>query len=259
MGEVARYPEGTFCWVDLGTTDAEGAKHFYSELLGWETVDVDTPDGVYTLGRVGGKDVAGLHAHGEGDAHNWDSYIAVEDLDGALARVEEVGGALTDGPHQIPGSARMAVITDGGGARVCLWQAEGYPGATLVNETGAWTWNDLSTRDPGGAEAFYTPLFGWEFRELAPGYWGISMGELLIGGMRAIESDGAGPPSWMPYFVVENLDKALALVEERGGRILAPAFEVPSGRFGVASDPGGAALGMVEMGPNGPARGVDRL
>ena len=259
MGEVARYPHGTFCWVDLGTPDAEGAKRFYSELLGWDTVDVDTPDGVYAIGRVQGKDVAGLHSHGEGDAHDWDSYISVDDLDAALERVRELGGDVTSGPHEIPGSARMAVIRDGGGARICLWEAVGYPGASLVNETGCWTWNDLSTRDPAAAEAFYRGLFGWDFTQVVEGYWSTSMGDLLIGGMRAMEPDLARPASWMPYFVVEDLDKAAALVEERRGRVLVPAFEVPSGRFAVGSDPGGAALGMIEMGPDGPARGVDRL
>ena len=29
MGEVERYPNGTFCWVDLGTNDASAAKAFW--------------------------------------------------------------------------------------------------------------------------------------------------------------------------------------------------------------------------------------
>lgn len=259
MAEVKRYPQGTFCWIDLGTRDVEAAKRFYSELLGWQTVDVDTPDGVYTIGRVDGKDVAGMHAHPEAEAHNWDSYIAVDDLDAALARVPELGGDVGSGPHDIPGSARMATITDGGGARVCLWQAAGYPGAQLVNETGTWTWNDLSTRAPEAAERFYRDLLGWSFTELAPGYRSISMGDMLIGGMRTMEEEEAGlPPSWMPYFVVEDAEKSAARVQELGGGVIVPPREVPSGRFLVASDPQGAVLGLIEMGPEGPARGVDR-
>lgn len=259
MGEVGRYPQGTFCWVDLGTTDLEGARSFYGELFGWELVEVDTPDGVYIVARVQGKDVAGMHAHGEGDAHNWDSYISVDDLDAALARVPELGGEVTSGPHDIPGSARMAVITDPSGARVCLWQAAGYAGAGLVNETATWTWNDLSTRAPEAAEAFYRNLLGWSFREVAPGYWSISMGDLLIGGMRTMEADEAGfPASWMPYFVVEDAEKAAARVQELGGRIVVPPREVPAGRFLVVADPQLAVSGLIEMGPEGPARGVDR-
>ena len=40
MGEVERYPDGSFCWIDLGTTDVEGAKAFYGGLLGWEFEDL---------------------------------------------------------------------------------------------------------------------------------------------------------------------------------------------------------------------------
>jgi predicted enzyme related to lactoylglutathione lyase len=260
VAEVSRYPNGTFCWVDLGTPDVEGSRRFYSELLGWATEDVDTPDGTYTIARIDGKDVAGMHAHEAGDVHNWDSYISVDDLDTTLERVVELGGRVTSGPHEIPESAWMAVIADGGGARTCLWQAAGYTGAQLVNETGTWSWNDLSTRDPAAAEAFYRGLFGWEFREMAPGYRSISMGDLLIGGMRTMDNDPEGTPAnWMPYFVVEDADKAAVQVQELGGRILVPLTTVPAGRFFVASDPQSAWCGLLEMGPDGAARGVDRL
>jgi predicted enzyme related to lactoylglutathione lyase len=42
MGVVERYPNGTFCWVDLGTNDAAGAKAFYEGLFGWEFDDLPT-------------------------------------------------------------------------------------------------------------------------------------------------------------------------------------------------------------------------
>lgn len=260
MGRVTRYPHGTFCWVDLGPRDLEAAKRFYGDLLGWRIEQVESPDpGVYLVGRVDGLDAAGMHDHSEGDPHGWDSYIAVDDLDAALARVGELGGGVIFGAHDIPGSGREAIITDGGGARVCLWQAAGYPGAGLVNETGTWTWNDLATRDPAAAEAFYTELFGWSFQQLAPGYWSISRGDLLIGGMRTMDQDPPGtPPSWMPYFVVADADEAAGRVAELGGAVIVPIREVPGGRFLAAADPAGAMFGLLEMGPEGPARGVDR-
>ena len=261
MGEVERYPEGTLCWIDLGTPDPDGAKRFYADLLGWETVDVETPDGVYTIGRIDGKDVAGLHGHGEPDAHGWDSYVAVDDLDATLARVQDLGGTVEYGPHDIPGSARMAVVAGGDGARVCLWQAAGFDGARLVNETGTWSWSDLSTRNPDAAEAFYGGLFGWTFRQLAPVYWSISMGEdLLIGGMRTMDEDPPETsPSWMPYFVVPDADEAARQVPELGGAVIVPPREVPGGRFLVTADPAGAVFGCLQMGPAGAARGIDTI
>ena len=259
MGEVASYPNGTFCWVDLGTSDLNGARRFYEALLGWEAEQVETPDpGVYLVGRIDGKDVAGIHDHSGGGAHDWDSYISVDDLDGTLEAVRSLGGVVEFGPHDIPGSARMSMITDGGGARVCLWQAEGFAGAQLVNEVGTWTWSDLSTRAPEAAEAFYRGLFGWAFQELAPGYWGIALGDLLIGGMRMMSEGQAGaPPSWVPYFVVEDADRAAERVHELGGRVREAPRDVPGGRFLVIADPPGSALGLIEMGPDGPSRGLD--
>jgi uncharacterized protein len=259
LGRVTSYPNGTFCWVELGTQDLDAAKRFYESLLGWRAEQVETPDpGVYLVARIDEQDVAGLHDHSEGGAHDWDSYIAVDDLDATLAAVDKLGGAVEYGPYAIPGSARMATITDGGGARVCLWQPQGFAGAGLVNETGTWTWSDLSTRAPDDAEAFYRDLFGWSFQEVAPGYRSISMGDLLIGGMRAVgEGEAGAAPSWVPYFVVQDAEGAAARVPDLGGSVVVPPTDVPAGRFLVITDPLGSPLGLVEMGPQGPARGVD--
>jgi uncharacterized protein len=259
VGEVEKYPNGTMCWVDLGTSDLAGARAFYGRLLGWTVEEVSSSDpGTYLIGRIDGKDVAGVHDHSEGGAHGWSSYIAVDDLEAVRGRVAELGGDPGGGPHDLGGSGRVAVITDPGGAEVCLWQDAGFAGARLVNETGTWTWSDLNTRDPEAAGTFYTELFGWEFRQVIPTYSGISMGPYLIGGMRTMDGDPPEvPPNWMPYFAVADLDSAEEQVPTLGGRVIAGPRQVPSGRFMVASDPAGAIVGLLQMGPEGPARGLD--
>jgi uncharacterized protein len=261
MGEVESYPHGTFCWVDLGTTDLAGAKEFYGRLLGWEMSEAEAGEAVYTMATIGGKPVSGMHEHAEADAppSHWDAYVAVDDLDAAAGRVRELGGAVAIEPFEITDGLRMAVAEDPTGARLCLWQNGPRTGAGLVNETGTWTWCDLSTRDLRLAAAFYGDLFGWRFREAIPSYGTFSMGELLIGGMRAMEAGEEGPPNWFPYFVVEDADRASDRVQELGGRVLVPPREVPAGRFLVMQDPSGAVGGLIEMGPEGPAGGVDRV
>jgi uncharacterized protein len=257
VGEVGRYPNGTFCWVDLGTVDVETAKRFYGDLLGWAYRE--SPD--YILCRVDGKDVAGMHSHAdEPDAGSrWASSIAVDDLDATLDRARDLGATVDVEPFEVPG-ARMAVITDPSGAQITLWHDTGFPGARLVNETGTWSWSDLSTRDPEAAGAFYTELFGWEFRQIVPTYWGIGMGPYLIGGMRTMDEDPPeAPTAWMPYFVVGDLDAAEGEVARLGGRVVVPIRAVPAGRFLVASDPQGAVVGLLELGPEGAAGGVDRV
>jgi len=62
MVERAAYAPGTFCWIDLGATDPEGAKAFYADLFGWTMVDTPVgPDMTYTMIEQDGKNVGGLY------------------------------------------------------------------------------------------------------------------------------------------------------------------------------------------------------
>ncbi len=36
MGKRTEHAPGTFSWVDLATSDREGAKSFYGGLFGWD-------------------------------------------------------------------------------------------------------------------------------------------------------------------------------------------------------------------------------
>ena len=259
MGRVDRYPNGTFCWVDLGGSDVAAAKDFYGRLHGWEFEDVSDGEGDnYTLARTDGGIVAGLHIHPEQDvAPHWDSFIAVDDLDGTLERVAQLGGEVVMGAMEIPSTARMGVIRDPSGARVGLWETRGFAGAEVVNETGTWTWNDILTRDTEAASAFFEGLFGWLTDRVVDIYASFTMGNLLIGGMRTIQPEEQTPPAWMPYFVVPDADIAAGRVVELGGGVVVPPTKVPAGRFVIIHDTRGATSGLVEMGPEGAARGVD--
>ena len=62
MGKRERYEPGTFCWVDLVTTDPASTKTFYGELFGWEAEDVPAGEaGTYTMLRIGRDEVCGLY------------------------------------------------------------------------------------------------------------------------------------------------------------------------------------------------------
>ena len=61
MQETPTYAPGTFCWVELATTDSAAAKKFYTELFGWTFTDSPIgPDMVYTMLKLDGKDVGAL-------------------------------------------------------------------------------------------------------------------------------------------------------------------------------------------------------
>jgi predicted enzyme related to lactoylglutathione lyase len=96
MGEVERYPDGTFCWVDLGTDDAGRGQGVLRGLLGWEFDDLPTGEqGTYTICRLDGKAVAGLYDRAE--AASWGSYIKVDDVDRAAGRARELGAEVHGG------------------------------------------------------------------------------------------------------------------------------------------------------------------
>jgi hypothetical protein len=89
---------GALCWNQLMTSDVEGARSFYSQLLGW-TISAydDSGETPYWLIRVGERLNGGLMAHPpgqEGSPTYWLAYFAVEDMDDAVTRVEELGGGI---------------------------------------------------------------------------------------------------------------------------------------------------------------------
>src|SRR5215211_2613454 len=194
MGERTSYEPGTFSWTDLATSDPDDAKRFYTGLFGWEYDDQPIPgDGVYTMLKKDGKEVAALFEAQEGMPTFWGSYVTVESADSAAAKASDLGGTLVMEPFDVMEIGRMATIQDPTGAIFSVWEAHGSIGATLVNVPGALTLNQLSTPDVETAERFYTELFGWRAEKVAEGdtpYWGLFLGERVNGGMMPVDPDG---------------------------------------------------------------------
>jgi hypothetical protein len=259
MGDVKSYPNGTFCWIDLGTTDAEGAKLFYSGLFGWEMEDLPAGESdIYTMCRLGGKDVAGIHEHSADEGTEWSSYISVNDVEESTSRARALGATILMEPFDIEGAARMSLIRDPGGPAVGLWEARGFIGAGYVNDIGVWSWNELVTPDVGAANAFYGDLFGWKAEDAPATIYRaiLTLGDLLIGGVHAptpLEGDSA---RWSVSFTVADADRSAARAEDLGGKIVMSPMDIAIGRFSVVSDPAGATLTLAAV-PGGPARGVD--
>lgn len=251
MGERTSYPHGTFCFADLGTTDAAAAKAFYTALFGWQADEQPLPQGgVYVMLRRDGHDVAALYEQQEeeraaGIPPHWSCYVAVDDVDAAAGRVRELGGELPAEPFDVTDAGRMAVLRDPTGATLSLWQAGRSIGATWVNDPGSLTMTELATPDPDRAAAFYEALLGWstEVVDEASGYRSFRVGGRLNAGMRP---DTSMPASWMPYFTVASLDEALERVRGAGGRVLVEPVTIPAGRFAALADPQGAVLALFE-------------
>jgi len=262
MGKRTSYEPGTFSWIDLGTTDPEAAKTFYTALFGWEPEDMPVPDSPpYTMMRIGGENVAAIYSQPQqqrdaGVPPSWLSYVTVASADDAAAAAREAGGGVHAGPFDVMDAGRMAVIADPTGAMLGVWEPRESIGATLVNDPGCLTWNELATNDVAAATDFYEKLFGWKLEPVdtggGPAYWmighdGAARGR--NGGVRELapeQLEGGVPPHWMPYFTVDSVDDATAAITDGGGSVAFGPLDLPAGRIAVGQDPQGAFFGLFE-------------
>lgn len=116
-------------------------------------------------------------------------------------------------------------------------------------QVGAFGWNELGTRDIPGTKRFYGDLLGWHMRDVEMGgmdYTIISTGDVEIGGIVSLAPDANTGPAWGAYVTVRDVDALLSRVEQLGGKIRAPAQDIPDvGRFAVIQDPQGALLSLI--------------
>jgi len=257
MSERTSYDPGTPCWVELsGTPDVEASQSFYRELFGWEMPEQPNSDqlGGYRRAKLGGRDVAGVSPRMEdGQPTVWATYVSVEDAAATAAKVAESGGGQVAEPMDVVGLGTMAIFTDPTGAVFGVWQPGTFAGAELVNEPGAFAWNELGTRDVGAAKEFYGAVFGWGFRDNDMGEMGTYTewlnGEASIGGMMDVSGrlPDEIPAHWLVYFAVENTDAALETVKSSGGGVSFGPVDIPAGRFAIVTDPHGAAFAVIQL------------
>jgi predicted enzyme related to lactoylglutathione lyase len=270
MLERDGYIAGVPCWIDTSQPDPEAATAFYGGLFGWEFEDVQPPDSPmrYFMARIRGGDVAAIGSQSGGSAPVavWNTYIWVDDADAIAGKVRDAGGEVLMEPADIGDAGRMAVFTDPEGAAFSVWQANRHKGARIVNEHGSLNFNNLNTRDPERAKAFYGEVFGWTTLDwggggaawLLPGYsdhlderdpgfkqrmkeGGAPAGfEDAVAAMNLITDDQ--PAHWSLTFGVDDADATAATATELGGTVVVPPFDAPWVRMTVITDPQGATF-----------------
>lgn len=254
MPKRTSYAQGTPNWVDLQTTDQEGAKAFYAGLFGWTYDDQPMPQGpVYSMARIGQDNVAAIAPQppemaAQGVPPMWNTYIAVDSVDDAVAKVAAAGGQIAVPAFDVMDAGRMAFVLDPGGAAVGLWQAGQHIGAALVNEPGAVIWNELITADPAGSAGFYRQVVGLTTSDTemeGMKYTMFEAGGQPIGGTTTPQMPGT-PSHWHVYFATAGADAAAAKATELGGSVLMAPFDTPVGRMAVLRDPQGATFSIVQ-------------
>jgi predicted enzyme related to lactoylglutathione lyase len=245
--------------VELATSDARAAVHFYRGLFGWDVIEHDMgPAGVYTIFTMRGLDVGAAagqqpHERNAGVPPHWNVYISVAKADEAVARAQSLGANALAPPFDVMDQGRMAVLQDPTGAVFQVWEPKAHVGVRVLREPGALCWSELTTRDPTKAEQFYTSLFGWQVKHSAPGspmeYTEFSVGDQPSVGMMGMPEGMAPhvPSYWMPYFQTGDLDASTDRARSLGATVMVGPQAIPDGaRFVIVQDPQGAMFAMFQ-------------
>jgi hypothetical protein len=106
---------GAMSWNELACRDVEGAKAFYTELLGWGIDVQEFDDFTYTVVNVGERSNGGIYdmtgiVPDEVPAH-WFVWFTVDGTDEAVQRARSLGATIPREPWDTM-FGRMAVISD---------------------------------------------------------------------------------------------------------------------------------------------------
>ncbi|BDI22509.1 VOC family protein [Herbiconiux sp. L3-i23] len=261
------YPTGVPSWIDLERVDTRAATTFYSAVLGWEFT-VATPPGVepqYLVATLDGADAAAISGPTEADSQ-WNTYIAVDDVETYEKKVEAAGGSVLVPAQDIGPAGRLAVCADPAGAEFRLWQAKNRLGVQVTNIPGAWNFSILDTPDPRAALQFYSAVFGWtsigsdsalgDLMVAQPGYGqhltdtvDPDIFERQVGAPEGFADVVAGigpsidgePARWRVQFSVEDREAAIASATELGATVVSTR-ETDWTHEALIRDPAGAVF-----------------
>jgi predicted enzyme related to lactoylglutathione lyase len=251
MAETPRRPIGSFCWVELATSDLERAEAFYTALFGWSVTKLPLgPGETYLIFQLSSIDAAAAYrtTPGRGSQEpRWSLYVSVEDVDRSAERVKGLGGTLIQPHFDVMDAGRTAPVADPSGAFLALWQSKRSHGIGPGGAHGTLCWADLQGKDAGKTTDFYGALFGWTFMKgEKDDYLHIKNGEEFIGGI-PLEHQEHTPASWLAYFLVDDCRASVGKARGQGAKVLVDTMTLEKvGTFAVLNDPQGATFAVFE-------------
>jgi len=243
-------PNGAPCWADLWTSDVEGSRKFYSELLGWEAQEPSPEFGGYFMFTRGGVPVAGgMGDMGDMRADNaWKVYLSTFDMAKTVETAKGEGAQIQSPSMPVADLGVQAVFADPTGATIGAWQPGTFPGFTVLDEHGAPSWFELFTRDYATALNFYRSVFAWDLQTVGDSdefRYSVMRNPSAEGELAGI-MDAKGflpegvPAFWSVYWEVDDVTSSVESVKALGGSVQAEVQDTPYGRMATVSDPSGA-------------------
>lgn len=257
MAQIDKHAPGSFCWIELGTSDQNAAKNFYGSLFGWTVQDFPMgPNDFYSMFSLEGRNTSAAYTlrpeqRAQGVPSHWMIYVATDSADESANRAAQAGGKVLAPAFDVFDVGRMAVIQDPTGAVFSVWQPKSHTGTGIAGVDGTMCWADLSTSDPERAKQFYSDVFGWQITpgENDPsGYLHIKNGQEFIGGIPPVATRNPSiPPHWLAYFLISNCDASTAKAKDLGANVLMPPMTMKNvGRWSVVADPQGAVFAIFQ-------------
>lgn len=124
---------------------------------------------------------------------------------------------------------------------------------------GEFCWTEIASSDAGKCKAFYTNVFGWDFKDSnatdgAFAYHEFYTGaDYPAGGLYTISPEMCPegelpPPHFLTYVAVDDVDAYAAKAKELGATIAKEPDDIPNtGRFAIVQDPTGAFIAIFKM------------
>lgn len=255
-------PHGTPIWYELLSDDADASRDFYQAVIGWTVHPADLGGMDYRMIDARDGDFAGglmnltAEMKAGGAKPTWLFYLGVDDVDAAVAKVQERGGTVQMPAIDMPGVGRMAMVADPQGNSFYVMRGASDEASRAWERTsmGKCNWNELVTTDQAAGNAFYADVFGWRYPDKMsmPGDMGdyvfVEAAGETIGATMPIQPDGM-QRGWTFYFRAPEIEAAAAQVRARGGEVLQGPMQVPGGDMVIlARDPHGVTFGVSAPG-----------
>jgi uncharacterized protein len=266
MSERDGFQPGVPSWVDVMGPDPGQLTDFYGAVFGWDFTGPGEmpgdPPGEYFVAQLRGRDVAGVASlPSQAGSPGWNTYIEVESVDRTTKEIEQAGGTVLAPPFDALPAGRIAVVADPAGASFAVWEPRERRGAQVVNEPSAWSMSALNTPDRDAAAAFYGAVFGWTVDTLQLGDMEVGLFRLpgFVGGepeqpvprdlvaTMVPPNEDTGEANWGVDFWVDDIDRVVTTVRERGGSVFAEPYEVPPLRQAVVADPNGVPFSVSRL------------
>ncbi len=111
---------GNSGWIGHSGPDANAAKAFYKDVLGWTINDMPMQDGSSYSAVVVGETAIGGFAPMPEEGGSWTIFFTVADVDASVAQAEAKGAKTIAPAMDVPGVGRMATLIDPQGARFAV-------------------------------------------------------------------------------------------------------------------------------------------